>query len=180
MKRKNEYLESGRKESCYGCSACAGFCPSHAIVMEEDERGFWYPKLDTKLCVECGICRKACPFEMERDKAGLGRLYATEHINDEVLRSSQSGGMFTALSDDFLKTGGVVYGVVLNEKLEAVHVRADDFTKRDQMKGSKYVQSRLEESLVRQIGEDLMAGKKGIVYRDPMSVRDGSEKLREL
>lgn len=166
-KIKNEYLESGKKETCYGCGACVKFCPGHALVMEADERGFRYPKLDKELCTECGICRKVCPIQMEQDETGMGRLYAVEHRAEEVLKASQSGGMFTALSDYFLKDGGAVYGAVLNEQLEAVHCRAEDAETRDRMHGSKYVQSRLEEGLIGQIEQDLKAGRKVLFTGTP-------------
>lgn len=164
---KNEYLENGKKERCYGCGACAKFCTSHAITMKADERGFRYPKLDKGQCTECGICQKVCPIQIEDDEVRACRLYAVKHRNEDVLKASQSGGVFTALSDYFLKDGGVVYGAVLNEKLEAVHCRADDFEKRDRMHGSKYVQSRLEEQLIGQIEQDLKTGKKVLFTGTP-------------
>lgn len=56
-------------------------------------------------------------------------------------KASQSGGIFTAISDSVLNSGGVVYGCALDSRYRAVHIRAADEKKRNQMRGSKYVQS---------------------------------------
>lgn len=58
------------------------------------------------------------------------KVYAVKNINETVRMSSRSGGIFPALSDTILEEQGVVYGCILNEKFEAVHVRADNKTER--------------------------------------------------
>ena len=37
------------KEECCGCGACSSVCPKSAITMQEDEYGFIYPMVDTRL-----------------------------------------------------------------------------------------------------------------------------------
>lgn len=86
-------------------------------------------------------------------------LYAVKHKVEDVRLSSRSGGIFTALTDIVLKNGGIVYGCVLNEKFEAVHVRADNFETRNKMRGSKYIQSKIGETF-KQAKEDLENNKK--------------------
>ena len=54
---------------------------------------------------------------------------------------SRSGGIFVAVSDQVLAEGGVIYGAVLDSRFNAVHTRAENKTERDRMRGSKYVQS---------------------------------------
>lgn len=54
------------------------------------------------------------------------KVYAARHLENKIVESSRSGGIFTALSDYVLDKGGVVYGCVLTKDFEAVHVRADD------------------------------------------------------
>ncbi len=70
-------------------------------------------------------------------------IFAVKHKNLDVRMNSRSGGFFTALSDYVLDRGGVVYGCILTETFEAMHVRADNSKMRDSMRGSKYVQSRM-------------------------------------
>lgn len=86
------------------------------------------------------------------------RTFAVKHKDDEIILKSRSGGVFTALSDLVLSCGGVVYGCVLNEKLEVVHIRGNDKNARDLMRGSKYVQSNLGECF-KMVKEDLLQDK---------------------
>ena len=48
---------------CYGCKACEQICPRGAISMPADREGFWYPEINTYLCVDCGLCQKSCPTQ---------------------------------------------------------------------------------------------------------------------
>ena len=54
-------IDNLKKYECTGCKMCADVCGKEAISFETDEQGFWYPKVDKKLCVECGLCEKKCP-----------------------------------------------------------------------------------------------------------------------
>lgn len=86
------------------------------------------------------------------------KVYAVWHKNGIVRAASRSGGIFTALSDKVLNEGGVVYGCVLTENLDIAHIRAEDATGRNRMRGSKYVQSRLGEAF-KDVEVDLKAGR---------------------
>jgi len=81
--------------------------------------------------------------------------YAVKHIDEDIRAASRSGGVFTALSDEILNNNGVVYGCILNDAFEAVHVRADSSSIRNKMRGSKYVQSNIGNVFI-QIKEDLI------------------------
>lgn len=70
-------------------------------------------------------------------------FYAVKHRDERVRSQSRSGGVFTALSDDILEQGGVVYGCALNEQFLAEHRRAATKEERDLFRGSKYIQSRI-------------------------------------
>ncbi|MGN0166452.1 MAG: Coenzyme F420 hydrogenase/dehydrogenase, beta subunit C-terminal domain [Acetatifactor sp.] len=72
--------------------------------------------------------------------------YALKHKNEKIRRDSQSGGAFTAFSDTILEAGGVVYGCVTDADKSAVHIRADSIDQRNRMRGSKYIQSRIEDT----------------------------------
>ena len=86
------------------------------------------------------------------------KVYAIRHKNEDIRANSRSGGIFTALSDKVLGNDGVVYGCVLTEKFEAVHIRAENAQDRDKMRGSKYIQSKLGDTFVR-IKEDVETGR---------------------
>lgn len=85
-------------------------------------------------------------------------VYAVKHIDENARAASRSGGIFTALSDLILANCGVVYGCVLTENFTAVHIRAESAAERDQMRGSKYIQSKLGDTF-QNIQKDLNAGK---------------------
>lgn len=85
-------------------------------------------------------------------------VYAVKHKNAETRALSRSGGIFTALSDYVLENSGVVFGCILNEKFEAVHIRAVNTDGRNLMRGSKYIQSNTLD-VYKQAKEDLNSGK---------------------
>ncbi len=86
------------------------------------------------------------------------KVYAVKHKDEVIRAASRSGGIFTALSDQVLSNGGVVYGCVLTENFEAVHIRADNTEERNRMRGSKYIQSKLGDTF-KKVKADLDAQK---------------------
>ena len=134
------------KENCCGCTACQHICPTKAIQMKADEEGFLYPEIDQSLCIDCGLCRKVCAFQNGYDKSQnlkKIKLYAVKNIDEKVRISSTSGGLFTAASDNILDKGGIVFGAAFDRDFNVVHTIAFNKKDRDELKGSKYVQSDL-------------------------------------
>lgn len=86
------------------------------------------------------------------------KAFAAKHKDESVRVASRSGGIFTALSDNILEKEGIIYGCVLTEDFKAIHIRTDSAVIRNQMRGSKYIQSKLGDSY-RNVKEDLTAGK---------------------
>ena len=84
------------------------------------------------------------------------KVYAVKHKDEEIRTASRSGGIFTALSDLVLDDGGTVYGCVLTDDFHAVHVRTDSRDGRNQMRGSKYIQSKMGDTY-KKVQEDLNA-----------------------
>lgn len=83
------------------------------------------------------------------------KIYAVRHKNERARAASQSGGIFTAISDWVLGNNGVVYGCVLTENFSAAHIRADCTDERNRMRGSKYIQSSLGNTF-KNIKDDLI------------------------
>ena len=67
--------------------------------------------------------------------------YAVKYKDIDVRLKSRSGGIFTALAEKILEEKGSVYGCVLTDDFEAIHVRASNIEECNAMRGSKYVQS---------------------------------------
>lgn len=131
---------------CTGCGACMSGCPRDAIAMTRDKEGFAYPAVDPDACVRCGHCAAICPILHEREPKPLPAAFAAWNRDEAVRRDSTSGGVFTALADYVLESGGVVYGAAMDGKQHLRHVAC--FRKEDlwRLRGAKYVQSDLGET----------------------------------
>lgn len=86
-------------------------------------------------------------------------VYAVKHKKDKERLSSQSGGMFAALSDIVLEEGGIIYGCVFDDNFRAIHIRTETKEGRDKMRYSKYVQSDLGDCF-QQAADDLKNGRR--------------------
>lgn len=162
VKPFQKMIEIRDKSLCCGCTACMAVCPHDAISMSPDALGFAYPVVDLSRCVGCGLCDSVCSFA-SREKTGTFpekiAVSAARHKDPGVLSSSQSGGVFTALSDVVLAEEGVIYGAAIDENLEVSHIRAQSPQERDRMRGSKYVQSAMGDAF-RAVRDDLRSGRK--------------------
>jgi coenzyme F420-reducing hydrogenase beta subunit len=161
---KTEMRTVAEKENidCSGCGLCANICPQNAIQMQMDMEGFYRPVVDSKICINCGICVKSCVNDAKwsglRKNNSEPRAYAFKHSNEEVRSNSRSGGFFTVISDYVLQNDGVVYGSAFKEGTQVKHIRAVTYADRDRMRGSKYVMSPSFE-LFPQIKADLREGR---------------------
>lgn len=156
------------KDNCCGCSACVTVCPHNAIKMVRDECGFEYPQINGELCVNCSLCTKVCDFQNPKgSKNNILDVYAMQHKDKHVIKESSSGGAFTAISDWVLSQNGVVYGAVLNSNtFYVIHKRATTKEERDEMRGSKYVQSSMD-GVFKQIKKDIAEQKQVLFSGTP-------------
>lgn len=133
------------KNDCCGCTACYAVCPTSCISMKEDQEGFLYPSIDQSACVGCSRCVKTCPvvqpFE-EKPKEQGGFVF--EIFDPEVLLDSTSGGAFTAIARWVFEKKGVVFGVGYGHDGLPVHKMARNEKGIAEFRGSKYAQSRLD------------------------------------
>ena len=158
------------KASCYGCTACVNLCPKEAITMKKDEKGFLYPSIEESLCIDCGLCKKVCPYDKAiEENAFEQKYYAVQHINENVVYNSSSGGFYTALSDEILACEGVVYGAYFDKGFAVRHGRAINKEQRDKFVGSKYVQSDMT-GIMKEILLDLENGKQVLFTGTPCQV----------
>lgn len=147
-------------QQCCGCSACYSVCPRNAISMKPDPLGFLYPNVDKLKCVECGLCEKICAFHENYDKSKLLKeplAFGARHNKLEQVESSRSGAAFIAVSDWVLGQGGSVYGAGYEKHFRVIHKRAVTKQERDELKGSKYVQSDVAETF-KMVKRDLQNG----------------------
>jgi coenzyme F420-reducing hydrogenase beta subunit len=110
--------------------------------MKPDEDGFIYPTINTDLCVECGLCVKACVIQSVSVTPNVPlATYVAINRNQSVLAASASGGIFAGLASIIFEQKGVVFGCAFNNDMEPEHVCVDNPTNIKKLQGSKYVQS---------------------------------------
>lgn len=138
-----------RKEDCCGCTACLQICPKKCIAFKEDEAGFYYPSVDTTICVKCGLCVKVCPMLRIEEANYPNKVYALKCQNELIRSESSSGGVFTLLAERVLEEGGVVFGARFDEDWTVIHDYVE--TKEDlrYFRGAKYMQSKLDGAYIR-------------------------------
>lgn len=137
-------IDINKKSECCGCYGCTNVCPKQCIDMNIDNEGFWYPKVDKDICIDCGLCEKVCPVinETKIEKFDT-KAYACKNKNEKIRLSSSSGGVFTSLCKYVIKNKGVVFGAGFNENFEVEHSEATTIEECENFRGSKYVQSKI-------------------------------------
>lgn len=149
-------LYSTKKECC-GCMACFNICPKHAITMNEDENGFRYPHINKEKCVECGLCLKVCNYKKDLKGTSPKECYAACSTQDDVLKITASGGIFTVLASKVIEDKGIVYGagMFLQDNQRSIkHTRISNESDLYILSGSKYAQSDIN-SVFNQIKNDI-------------------------
>lgn len=127
--------------NCTGCCACKNVCPHKAILMEINEEGFLYPKIDSNKCINCGLCYDNCPSEhpiyINSNKPDCLAMSA----NDKLRKESSSGAIFPLLAEYILDKGGYVCGAAWNKDNLVEHIIISDKADLYKLKSSKYIQS---------------------------------------
>ena len=168
-------IEIADKQDCCGCGACEQICPKKCIKLKEDNEGFLYPETNAAECVSCNMCESACPIiqksgsdminESERGRA-QSTAYGGWHKNDGVRFDSSSGAAFTLVAEYIINEGGIVYGCMLNDNMEAVHAGIESMDELYRLRGSKYVQSKIN-TTYQEIKLQLQTGRKVLFVGTP-------------
>lgn len=141
--------------------------------MRPDAEGFLYPVLTGSGCIECGACEAVCPAlhaDAESGVSGEPEVWAVRSRNEQERERSSSGGVFSLLARRVLASGGAVFGVRLDENMEAVHDCCESVDRLDAFRGSKYMQSRVGDAFSA-AGELLRGGREVLFTGTPCQVR---------
>ena len=169
----SKMIEIIDKQMCTGCCACLNACPQRCIAMKRDHEGFWYPKVDTTVCNNCGLCEDVCP--LLEGKSVLIERFATPQVlaswnKDNAIRlDSTSGGIFSALADRMFDDDGFVAGAVYLKDHTVSHIITNDRLLLDDIRSSKYLQSYTGE-LFNEIRQLLENDQKVLVCATPCQI----------
>lgn len=158
-----------KNTDCTGCEACFNACPHAAISMLSDCEGFLAPIVNHDKCMECKLCEKSCPVITPVRNNGFSepKAYALWSYPDRT--KSSSGGAFSAFARMVINKGGVVYGAAFDEHLHLRHIKVDKIEGLDELRGSKYVQSRIGDTY-KSIRIDLRQGRYVLFCGTPCQV----------
>lgn len=127
--------------------------------MNPDEEGFLYPEIDKEVCINCGLCERVCPVEHpDYNNNARPSTYAAMLKDVDQRKRSSSGGLFYAIACWILQQGGKVYGATMDDSLQVKHIGVDTIEELQLLRGSKYVQSDLQNVFLN-IRADLKAGR---------------------
>lgn len=117
---------------CCACGACEASCPEHAIHMEMNENGFYYPVVDNTLCNDCGWCADRCIKKQKSqvvryEDASFPEIYVGE-VPDGEGRYTAYSGLFREIARYVVtQKEGIIFGTVLSEKQKPVLISTRDW-----------------------------------------------------
>lgn len=157
------------KKNCFGCEICKTVCPYSAITMVEDEEGFRYPQIDLNLCVDCGLCKRICPcINLPPKNQQSPYVYGGYHKNNTIKNKSTSGGVFSAIVEEYCDENYVIFGAA-TKGLNVFHTYIKDKKKIGKFRKSKYAQSSMGDSYAKAL-QFLKTGKKVLFSGTPCQI----------
>lgn len=126
---------------CNGCMACVEKCHRNAITIKDDLK-YYNALIDTKKCVDCGLCTKVCPRENDNDMS-KPKWWYQGWADSEIREYASSGGAASAIIRTFIKNGGYVASCLFDSGKFVFEVTNEMAVAR-KFAGSKYVKSNPE------------------------------------
>lgn len=167
---KQSAIEVIGYDKCTGCYGCLNTCPVHnAIEFKLTDEGFYKPFI-TDECISCGYCQKGCPVikKVNNNVKEELEVYSCWSKDEEIVKNSSSGGIFSELAKIYLENNGVVFGAKWQDG-EIVHVGITKLEELKELQKSKYLQSKIEYSYTK-VKELLKEGKKVLFVGTPCEI----------
>lgn len=158
-----------KRSLCTGCEACANICPYDAIEMKPDWRGFKYPAIDQKKCIDCGLCHKTCPINSSIDPFNFKDAAVFIDSNKDYLIKASSGGAFGVIARDVISEGGIVFGASMDNEYNIDYIGIESLEDLPLLQGSKYVQANVG-NIYREVKKNLKGNRKVLFCGCPCQV----------
>ncbi|MBQ8658548.1 MAG: Coenzyme F420 hydrogenase/dehydrogenase, beta subunit C-terminal domain [Clostridia bacterium] len=160
-----------KRENCTGCGACVNACPKSCISLDAlGGIGHVYPVIEELRCLECGVCKKVCPQNKLPNLIVPQKTYAAFSLDEKERKIASSGGLASYFTRKILENGGVVYGCSSNLKDRKIcHIRCENKEQAQELRGSKYVQSSMEDCY-QHCKTDLLEGKEVLFIGLPCQI----------
>lgn len=157
-------------KQCCGCAACEAVCPTNNIRMKLNVEGYYYPiLLAEEKCIGCGQCLKVCPMKEEKSLVSQShKVYAAITQDDEVWRSSSSGGAFSEICRALDTETPIIFGARW-DGLSVVMDYCEGFNSMKPFRKSKYVIANPNKTY-RQVQECLNSGRFVIYSGTPCQI----------
>lgn len=154
-------IDIKNKVDCCGCNACGDICGKQAISFKTDNEGFWYPKVDENLCVDCGLCDKVCPVQNKAshvERYNEPQVFAAYSKDEAIRLDSTSGGIHSMLAIKMYEKNAYVGGAVYNPDHTVSQIVDNNPRRLPEIRSSKYLQSNAE-GVYKEIRSLLVKGK---------------------
>lgn len=161
-------MELCNELQCFGCCSCENICTKSAITMVENEYKAILPVIDTNRCIDCGACRRACPAINAVEDNNIKKSYAAWCKDKNIIKTSASSGIVTALSFLTIERGGVVFGTRY-ENRRLIFDYTEDTEKIKEFQGSKYVQAYVGDSF-QKVKQFLLTGREVLFTGTPCQI----------
>lgn len=148
----SEIMQICKQQHCTACEACRSTCPTGAISMEPNEKGFMCPVIAHDKCTLCGACKIICPANSTGDINGdqiVKKVFAGWIRDKKIREESSSGGVFSEIANYVLNKSGAVFGARWTDDFSVVFDYCTDSQGLRRFRGSKYVQGRIEDSFIK-------------------------------
>ncbi len=104
------------------------------------------------------------------------RIFTFENCDKYIRSRSSAGGLFSALAENTINHGGVVYGVSFDPNWEPCHCRIDCASKIDKLRGSKYVFTNISKCFPL-LSDDIAANRTILIVGTPCQIASVRKKF---